>query len=343
MPSRRTNSTTSPLRALLLVAAAAIPAVGENMQVTTAGISLGGHVSGPAVQARDLAGHVVVLEFWGIRCPPCIASMPGLEELHRSLGPQGLIVVGAHAQGGTADEIRPAVAQLGVTFTIVENAMVDGGMDFQGIPHCMVFDHTGACIYRGAPGGAHDVVAAAVKAAPAALLAGKTLEKLAPLAQTLKSEASWGAGLKKARGLVDSADEQTAAEARFIVERIEGRGRAMLEEARSLAATDPGAAAVAAQRCATVLKGSDIAVDAGKLLQEWKKDRAFQAAVRAGQQLARLEALEAAAKELPGGLPAQMRSLARELAKSIEKSNPGSKAADRAAAIVAGLGVASGP
>ena len=340
MPSRRTSFS---IRGLLLVAAVAVSAAAQDKKITTAGITLGGHVSGPAVQAGDLAGHVVVLEFWGINCPPCIASMPGLEQLHQAFGSQGLLVVGAHAQGGTADDIRPVVAKLGVTFTIVEHANVDGGMDFGGIPHCMVFDHTGACVYRGSPRGAHDVVAEAVKAAPASLLAGRTLEKLGPLAQTLKSEAMWAAGLKKARSLVSAADEQTVDEARFVVERIEGRGRDMLDKAQTLAASDPAAAAAEAQRCVTALKGSDIAADAGKLLQEWRKDKSFQAAVRAQQQLARLEAMEAAAKDLPGGLPPAARSQAREIAKSIEKACPGSKAADRAAAIVAGLGAAPAP
>ena len=185
---------------------------------------LGGHVAGPAIGPGGLAGHVVVLEFWGVNSPPCIASMPGLEELHRTLRPRGLVIVGAHARGGTAAELRRAVSELGVTFTVVENATVDGGMDFNGIPHCVVFDHAGKCVYRGSPGGAHDVVAAAV---------------------------------------------------------------------------------------------------------------------RAGQQLARLEALESAARSQPGGATPQVRSLARELARTIERGWPGSAAAARAEAIAEGLGTAA--
>ena len=324
-----------------VVAVAAASAAAENMRVTAADVTLGGHVSGATIGPGGLAGHVVLLEFWGVNCPPCIASMPGLEELHRSLGPQGLIVVGAHAQGGTAEDLRRVVAELGVSFTMVENAIVDGGMDFNGIPHCMVFDHTGTCVYRGAPGGAHEIVAEAVRAAPAAMLADRQLVKLAPLAQMLKNESMCGTVLKKARSLLDAKDEETAAEAKFVVERIEGRGREWLEEARALAATDPNAATGAAQRCVAAFKGSDIAGEAGKLLQEWRKDRDFQAAVRAGQQLTRLEALEAAARSLPSGPPPQATAQARELAKTIEKGWPGSAAAARAAAIAEGLGAAA--
>lgn len=159
----------------VIVAAAALAAGGDggaavaaddfNMGVTTAGIRLGGHVSGPQVTSESLAHRVVLLEFWGVHCPPCIASMPKLEEAHKELAPLGLVVVGAHAQGGPADAVRKTAADLGVTFTIVEEATVQGGQDFNGIPHCMLFDHTGTCVYRGSPFRAHDAIVAAVKAA----------------------------------------------------------------------------------------------------------------------------------------------------------------------------------
>jgi thiol-disulfide isomerase/thioredoxin len=150
----------------------------DDAGVTTAGISLGGLVSGPARTPDSLAHHVVVGEVWGVNCPPCIKSMPALEMLHRQLAPAGLVVIGAHAQEATPAEIKEVVDELGVTFTIVENATVAGGMDFTGIPHCLVFDHTGSCIYRGYPTRAHDVIVAAVRSSPAAVLEGKELVKL---------------------------------------------------------------------------------------------------------------------------------------------------------------------
>ena len=102
----------------------------HNMKVTVAGIQVGGHVSGPQLTDQSLAHRVVVLEFWGVNCPPCIASMPKLAELHRQYGPSGLVIVGAHAQGGAAAEVKKVVDGLGVTFSIVDSAQVADGMDF---------------------------------------------------------------------------------------------------------------------------------------------------------------------------------------------------------------------
>ena len=158
-----------------------------------------------------------------------------------------------------------------------------------------------------------------------------------PLAETLRNEASLGPVLKKARSLLDSSDADTADEARFVVERIEARGREMLAEAGALSATDPPAAVAVAQRCVVAFKGSDVGTEAGGLLQEWRKDKEFQAAVKAGIQLARLEELCAAVKRAPGGAPPQVARQIRDLVRSIEKGWPGSAAADRAAALVAEL------
>ncbi|MFM8414449.1 MAG: TlpA disulfide reductase family protein, partial [Planctomycetota bacterium] len=138
----------APLMVLLL-GLPTVLAAEFNMDVTAAGIRPGDHVAGPVLSNDSLAHRVVLLEFWGVNCPPCIRSMPLLEELHKTLGPQGLVVIGAHAQGGTAEELKRKVAQLRVSFTILDGAQVEGGADFQGIPHCMLFDHTGKCVYRG--------------------------------------------------------------------------------------------------------------------------------------------------------------------------------------------------
>ncbi|MGB8852314.1 MAG: TlpA disulfide reductase family protein [Pirellulales bacterium] len=272
------------LLAVVAMAAAARHAAAAdvpNLGFTLAGLRLGRHVSGPPCTPESLAHRPVLLEFWGIHCPPCLKSMPKLEELHRGLGPQGLVVIGAHAQDGTPDEIRAAVVDRGATFTIVEQTTVEGGMDFDGIPHCMLFDHTGACVYRGSPFEVHDAAVAVVKAAPGAVLQGRTLEKLTAFNELVRNERQFGIALKKAKGLTTSKNADMAAEAGFVVERLETRGKEMLDDADARKANDPLAAVETLQRCAIAFKGSEIGIDADKRLKEWKKDAEFRAAVKA--------------------------------------------------------------
>ena len=54
---------------------------------------------GDAVKLADLKGKVVLLEFWGYWCGPCIASMPVLFDLHEKFADKGLAIVGIHLDG----------------------------------------------------------------------------------------------------------------------------------------------------------------------------------------------------------------------------------------------------
>lgn len=344
--SAATRSVAAGLLAMVFVACPPTGAAEFNMQVTSAAIKPGSLVSGPALATKNLANRVVLLEFWGLNCPPCIRSMPMLEELHKTLGPLGLTVIGAHAQGGSAEELRPKVAQLGVTFTVLDGANVDGAMDFQGIPHCMLFDHTGKCIYRGSPFQAQQAVVTAVRAAPGAVLEGRVLAKLPELNTLLRDESEFGAALKRARGMTANKDEALAAEATFVVEKLEAHGRRMLDEAASAKDADPAQAAELVQRCSAVFKGSDLGTEASKLAAAWRKDKKFQAAVKAGQQLTRLERMRAyvidqlggqpddpVTAEMAAAVPPALKKQIAATAEGVERACPGSPMAQKAARI----------
>ena len=49
---------------------------------------------------ESLNGQVVLLEFWGLWCPPCVASMPHLMEVNEKYAPHGLKIVTVHAGRG---------------------------------------------------------------------------------------------------------------------------------------------------------------------------------------------------------------------------------------------------
>ena len=51
---------------------------------------------GDAVKLDDLKGKVVLLEFWGYWCGPCIRTMPVLFELHEKFADKGLAIIGVH-------------------------------------------------------------------------------------------------------------------------------------------------------------------------------------------------------------------------------------------------------
>ena len=51
---------------------------------------------GTPVKLSELKGKLVLLDFWGYWCGPCVAEMPTLIELHERYHDQGLAIIGVH-------------------------------------------------------------------------------------------------------------------------------------------------------------------------------------------------------------------------------------------------------
>ena len=51
-------------------------------------------VNGKPIKLSDLKGKVVLLDFWGVWCPPCVRSLPHLIELNAKYKSRGLEVIG---------------------------------------------------------------------------------------------------------------------------------------------------------------------------------------------------------------------------------------------------------
>ncbi len=99
----------------------------------------------------DLKGKPAIVEFWATWCPPCRASIPHLNELHKKFKDKGLAVV------GITDEDKQTVTkfQKGVPMDY-SVAMDKGGKlskDFgiRGIPHAFIVGKDGKIVWEGHP------------------------------------------------------------------------------------------------------------------------------------------------------------------------------------------------
>jgi thiol-disulfide isomerase/thioredoxin len=356
------------LGSVAAVAADQAPAPAADPPYTIGDVTLGTHVLGDEVTPESLAHRVVLLTFWNIESKACTAAMPGLEQVHQTLGPAGLLVVASHVERGAAPEVLDKARKLGLTFPIFDDGSVKG-LDSPDPPQSLLFDHTGACIgeRRGPPAELARRAAAAVAVAPPAVLAGRRLEKLAALERMLRDEAKYGVVLRKAESLAKSEDGPTAEEASFLVEQLTGHGEALLAKAEGLKGSDAYAAAGLVQRVATAYRGNAVGKKAAEWQREWKRDKQFTDGLQAAGLIAQLETLRRQAvaqpsggrgrpspRQPPGGpavaavgagdrIPPPMKAQMAQLAGMVRQLSPGSKYAARAEEIAVELGLQLAP
>jgi thiol-disulfide isomerase/thioredoxin len=137
-----------PLLAALLV----LPAFAADKKEKTYELrdfAWGKAVSGPAATPSKLAGKAVVLECWGVQCPPCIASLPHMQELSVKYK-DTLTIVGAECQGHSPKEIGVVTKKAGVEYAIV-SGLSKTPIQFSGIPKVFVFDNKGKLVFDGNP------------------------------------------------------------------------------------------------------------------------------------------------------------------------------------------------
>jgi len=65
-----------------------------------------GWSDGTVRTVADFRGKVLVIDFWGDWCQPCIRLIPVLKKLEQKFGPQGVDFVSIHTAGSTMDRIK---------------------------------------------------------------------------------------------------------------------------------------------------------------------------------------------------------------------------------------------
>lgn len=163
---------TAPLFAVaLLLGITALTQADDEMEegITLEGVNLGSHVLGPEMTADDLKGKVVVMEYWGDRCPPCIRAIPGLVEMRGEYDTEKLAIIANQVWTKDAAQTQKAWEGAGgdASITVVNHGGLKGA-EVRGVPHAFVMDHNGKMIWRGHPANKEmkEVVANAVAALP---------------------------------------------------------------------------------------------------------------------------------------------------------------------------------
>lgn len=190
------------------------------------GLSEANYYAGPKITEADLAGKVVLVDCWGVNCPPCRALLPRMEELWKSFKSKPFVLLGSHRQGHQPEKVAELVKANKLTYPQYNGAgIAEGEPSFRGIPFLYVVNARGKVVYSG-----HDERAATqavVEAiteigAPPTLIPGVILSKKSPYKSLEKSlilgkpaanvVKKLQADVKKASGKSATAVQKAAAE-----------------------------------------------------------------------------------------------------------------------------------
>lgn len=176
----------------LLCCAALNGAVGKDekvVKVTYPDFPEARHLHGPKISGEELLDKVVFFEYWGINCPPCIASMPHLQELQNKYGDKGFTVVGSHCQG-LNDSVGKFLKEKRITFPVYQQARIEKANVNGGLPHAVLLAPGGKVVAQGYPGDLYKLVKKEVdkisKGYP--ILEGMELEKYKALEKVVLSK-----------------------------------------------------------------------------------------------------------------------------------------------------------
>ena len=209
------------------------------------------YYSGPKITADDLAGKVVLVDEWGINCPPCRALLPFMQKLWNANKDKNFVLIGSHRQGREVAKVKELVDANKMTYPVYDYAGIaeepaNGG----GLPFMYVVNHRGKVIYSGRDADlAFAEVQAAILAvnAPPSLCDGvqfqafKPMSKQLVLGKSIKSQVkALEAAVKKGNGKNPTAVQQKQAEeAQSILDAINTAKTDLKEEIEAKKATNP--------------------------------------------------------------------------------------------------------
>ena len=102
-------------------------------------------LDGGSKMLADYRGQIVLLNFWGTWCPPCIYEIPELVQLQPVLEEMGGTVIGPAVDSGSSEAIEEYATELGINYPIFKSYtnQAVGTFAAAGYPYTLLIDREG--------------------------------------------------------------------------------------------------------------------------------------------------------------------------------------------------------
>ncbi len=129
------------------------------------------HLAGPTITKADLEGKVLLIEYFGFGCGPCVAAMPGTVALAEKVKQKDarFVAVISHVWPRNDPRIAAFFESVGgAKLPAYQDFLVKGFERPRGVPHALLVGPDGKKLWEGHPAN-HEAMAAAIDKALKAL------------------------------------------------------------------------------------------------------------------------------------------------------------------------------
>ncbi|MDX6404032.1 MAG: hypothetical protein QOH70_1487 [Blastocatellia bacterium] len=110
---------------------------------------------GEYISLDDLRGKVVLLDFWGTWCPPCVSSVPELRDLRKRYAKESSFVMIGISSDGVEEKWRDFIVKNQMVWPqfLDRERKVQGAFEVTKFPTYIVIDHEGIVRYNASGSG----------------------------------------------------------------------------------------------------------------------------------------------------------------------------------------------
>lgn len=301
-----------------------------NLTATTRDLKFGPTLVGEVPPKAEWNGRPIAILMFPAGSGRALAQLSKFDLWQSELRDFGLITVGAETDNAPAEIVSQITRQRNISYPITSDVNF-GPTDGFRLPHALLFDHSGKCVFRGAPLDMEAHIRVAVGKALLAKLEKTAFEKPAqPVVELLENGAPIAQVISKLDQQTRATKKENTAELAALEEVLTERARKVFDAAVEKAKTDPIGAFFDTESMPTVYRGTSLEKPAFAFVNKLKGNPKVEWELRARGSLLAIKKIDTqlSGKDLafnPRSLDFKENNsiLLKQLADSVEKVRKG--------------------